>query len=298
MTEAVPIDLVANGIRQRTLVWGDEDPEAQLVIMLHGCGANSMYWHPLGARLANRFGPRARLVALDHRGCGDSEKPESGYSPDIVAADVIAVHDMISPDRPAVFVGHSRGGWLSSYIGAHFPDRAKGLVLVDPARMNWPSIEAADEFYARVGRGLGPFISLDDAIENTRVAHPTAVITKDMIRAIRSGLTLNEHSVLVGKMPRRVLDQLRAVRLNDDLVGPYLADVKAPTLLLVSSQSNEMRQGEKLAYARGLTGHKGIPDVEVQLFDTSHYMHQDKPDEIASSVGSFLEERILSGVSS
>ncbi|MFC0527528.1 alpha/beta fold hydrolase [Phytohabitans kaempferiae] len=289
MSEPTDIHINANGIRQHGIEWRGGDG-AHLVLLLHGCGSNCWNWYPLGKRLAERFGDRVRVVALDHRGCGDSERPATGYSPDICAQDVLAVHEQLT-DGPVTLVGHSRGGWLSAYIAGRFPDRVAGLVLVDPARMVWPSREAADAFYDRVGRGLGPFDTFEDAVENAKRGHPLAVWSEDRLRGLRFGLR-EEGGKLVGKLPREVLAQLRAVRLDSDEVGPYLPQVTAPTLLLVASTSDERRQGEKLAYGEGIDG------AEVRFFPTSHYMHVDAPDDIAGTVGEFLARRVgaLAGV--
>ncbi|MDQ7908911.1 alpha/beta hydrolase [Phytohabitans sp. ZYX-F-186] len=283
MSEPSDINIQANGIRQHGIEWRGRDG-AHLVLLLHGCGSNCWNWYPLGKRLAERFGDRVHVVALDHRGCGDSERPSTGYTPDVCAQDVLAVREQLT-DRPATLIGHSRGGWMGAYIAGRFPDEVAGLVLVDPARMVWPSLEAADAFYERVGRGLGPFDTFDDAIANAKRAHPLAVWSEDRLRGLRFGLR-EEGGKLVGKLPREVLAQLRAARVDSDEVGPYLANVTAPTLLLVASTSDERRQGEKLAYG------SGIPGTEVRFFHTSHYMHVDAPDDIAATVGDFLARRV------
>lgn len=273
----------ANGIRLHGIEWRGREG-AHPVLMLHSVGGNCWSWYPLGRRLAARFGDAVRIVALDHRGCGDSERPDTGYDPATCAADVLAVAEQLGAG-PTTLIGHSRGGWMSAYLAARFPERVAGLVLVDPARLVWPSQEAADAFYDRVGGGLGPFDSFDEALARAQRLDPLAVWSEDRRRGLRFGLR-EENGKLVGKMSPSVLAQLRAVRLGGDEVGPYLSRVTAPTLLLVASTSDARRQGEKLAYR------DGIREAVVRFFPTSHYMHQDAPDDIATTVADFLASRL------
>jgi pimeloyl-ACP methyl ester carboxylesterase len=284
MREPADVYFHANGIRQHGIEW-QGSPDAHPVVMLHACGSNCWDWYPLGQRLAARFGAAVRIVALDHRGCGDSERPATGYDPATCAADVLAVLDQLG-GVPATLIGHSRGGWMSAYLAGRFPDRVASLVLVDPARMVWPSREAADAFYERIGRGLGPFDRFEDAVAQVEQDDPLVVWSEDRLRGLRFGLRQDEDGRLVGKLPRSVLAQLRAVRLDTDEVGPYLPRVSAPTLLLVASTSDASRQAEKLAYR------DGIPGTQVRFFPTSHYMHIDAPDDIAAVVGDFLAQEV------
>lgn len=286
MSYPTDVQFIANGIRQHAISWGEPGSDRHTVVMLHGIGSNCWDWFPLGSRLWRHAGDRLHVLALDHRGAGDSEKPETGYDPLTCAADVLAVVDQVAPGDRVTFVGHSRGGWMSALLAGRNPGRTAGLVLVDPARMVWPSVEAADAFYDQVAAGLGPFPDFAAALAQAQRAHPHGVWNEDRLRGLRFGLTERD-GLLVGKLPRRVLEQLRSVRLERDLVGPVLGDITAPTLLLVASTSDERRQGEKLAYA------EGIPHARVEFHHTSHYMHIDAPDAIAASVlghlGSYID---------
>lgn len=276
------IEIVANGIRQHGLEWSRGNG-GHPVVMLHGVGCNCWYWEPLAARLAARFGARLRIVALDHRGCGDSDRPKSGYSLPECASDVLAAFEHLGGGPPTL-IGHSRGGWMTAYIAAHHPDSVRQVVLVDPARMTWRSEQAVEEFYSRVRKGIGPFESWDAALTEAMASDPEAVWSEARIRGHRFGLR-EENGHVVGKMPGRVLDQLRSARL-EDIVGPYLKNVSVPALVLVAKKSNSLRQEDKLAYASGIT------HSDVVKFDTTHFMHIDQPDAVATCIGDFIGKNI------
>lgn len=77
--------------------------------------------------------PRFRILGLDLRGRGRSDKPESGYTMADHAADVIGVLDAEGITR-ATLVGHSFGGLLSLYLAANHPDRVERIVIIDAAK--------------------------------------------------------------------------------------------------------------------------------------------------------------------
>jgi pimeloyl-ACP methyl ester carboxylesterase len=59
------------GVHLHTLRWGDDSLPP--LILLHGGGANAHWWDHVAPRLATRF----HVVALDFRGHGDSDHPET-----------------------------------------------------------------------------------------------------------------------------------------------------------------------------------------------------------------------------
>ncbi|MCP4357418.1 MAG: alpha/beta hydrolase [Chloroflexi bacterium] len=77
--------------------------------------------------------PRFRILALDLRGRGLSDKPESSYTMADHAADVIGVLDAEGIEQ-ATLVGHSFGGLLSLYLAANYPDRVERIVIIDAAK--------------------------------------------------------------------------------------------------------------------------------------------------------------------
>ena len=75
------------------------------------------------------FSDRYRMVAMDLRGYGGSDKPEAPFTFDDMVADVLAVCDAAAVDR-AIFMGASVGSSLALRIALDDPDRVSQLVLV------------------------------------------------------------------------------------------------------------------------------------------------------------------------
>jgi pimeloyl-ACP methyl ester carboxylesterase len=72
-----------------------------------------------------------RVIVVDPRGLGESEKPEQGYDLDTVAADV---HGLIAElglcrDGGIDIISHDVGSWISYALACAYPDDVRRLVL-------------------------------------------------------------------------------------------------------------------------------------------------------------------------
>ncbi len=82
-----------------------------------------------------------RCVSLDHRGCGDSDKPKE-YSTELLAQDVIALMDALGLDKAHV-AGTSTGGCVLQNLAIDHPDRLRACIFSN----TWTT---ADEYIKRV----------------------------------------------------------------------------------------------------------------------------------------------------
>jgi len=98
------------------------------VIAVHGWMVSSRVYDDLVAALD---GTGLRLVIPDLRGAGDSDKPETGYTIERYAQDILGLADDLDA-RSFVLVGHSMGGTICQWIAANAPARVEGMVLLCP----------------------------------------------------------------------------------------------------------------------------------------------------------------------
>jgi pimeloyl-ACP methyl ester carboxylesterase len=117
-----------NGIQLHYLDHGGGGPT---LVLLPGLTANA---HAFDGLILAGLGSRFRVLALDLRGRGLSDKPVTGYSMPEHAADVIALLDELGVGR-AVMCGHSFGGLLTLYLAARHPERVNKLVIIDSSAM-------------------------------------------------------------------------------------------------------------------------------------------------------------------
>ena len=72
-----------------------------------------------------------RMIAPDLRGHGESSAPEGVYTMDEMADDVIELIDTLHIKEPVVLGGLSMGGYVALSLVARYPDRVRGLMLMD-----------------------------------------------------------------------------------------------------------------------------------------------------------------------
>lgn len=100
-------------------------------ILVHGLAASLHDWDALLPKLA---GQGYAGYALDLLGHGESAKPRSlaHYTSDSVFAHLHDWIDSLELDEPAILIGHSLGGYLSLQYALRYPERVRGMVLVNP----------------------------------------------------------------------------------------------------------------------------------------------------------------------
>ncbi len=99
------------------------------VLLLHGLASASHIWNLVAPLLAARGHV---VTALDQRGHGESDKPDSGYDFGTIVADDGAAVEALGIVRPVV-VGHSWGAAVALQYAVTYPDNITSLVLVDGA---------------------------------------------------------------------------------------------------------------------------------------------------------------------
>src|SRR5258705_12661572 len=77
---------------------------------------------------APEFARDHRVVILDYRGTGLSEKPSMKYSTEMFADDAAAVLDHLALDS-AVVCGHSMGGRVAQLLALNHPRKVSKLIL-------------------------------------------------------------------------------------------------------------------------------------------------------------------------
>lgn len=111
--------LADDGCRLYYEVKGAGEP----VVLIPGLGGDGRFWAGVEAAFQG-----FRLITIDHRGAGRSDRPDGGYSIDRIARDVLCILDAEAVEA-AHLVGHSTGGTVVQAIALDAPWRAKSLVI-------------------------------------------------------------------------------------------------------------------------------------------------------------------------
>jgi non-heme chloroperoxidase len=140
------------------------------IVFIHGFSQCRLSWR---RQLASGSGlERFRLVALDNRGHGDSERPVDAYGDSkLWADDIAAVIDALGLDHP-VLVGWSYGGIIiADYVSIHGEDAIAGTNWVAAVhKLGEPVMPVLDE----------RFVALVPGFYSTDVEESTAALATFM----------------------------------------------------------------------------------------------------------------------
>ncbi len=148
--------------------WGD--PAAACVLCVHGVSQHGGVFAELAERLAARG---HFVVAVDLRGHGDSGRLPPWHTGAHVA-DLLETLDALEVER-ASWIGHSFGGRLVAAAVAQAPERARRLVLLDPALeipaeagLRGAEIERLDWSFVSVDGAVNALLSTEQVVATPR----------------------------------------------------------------------------------------------------------------------------------
>lgn len=128
--------------------WGRDGP---VVLAAHGITASHRAWAAVAAAAADELA----IVAPDLRGRGDSAAIADGTGMGRHARDLAAVLDHVGAAE-AVVAGHSMGGFVAAAFANLFPQRTRGVVLVDGGPALSEPLPSDADVDAVLGQVIGP----------------------------------------------------------------------------------------------------------------------------------------------
>jgi non-heme chloroperoxidase len=254
-----------SGLRLEHVEYGH--PDGETLVFLHGITDS---WFSFSRLLPLLDPARYHAYAISQRGHGDSDRPESGYSMDDFAADVVAFMDAVGVARATV-IGHSMGSLVARRVASTYPDRVDRLVLVGSS-FTFVS-DLTREFQAAV-----------HALEDPVPYEFAREFQESTIHVPVSAEFLDQVVAETLKLPARVwqgaLDGALAV---DD--RSQLASIMAPTLVVWGDGDEYFprEQQDRLVAA--------IPGARLLVYpDTGHDPHWERPESVAYDLAAFLSD--------
>lgn len=117
-----------NGLKYHFLDQGSGEP----VVMIHGNPTWSFYYR----NLINKLSPHFRAIAVDHIGCGLSDKPGTdryNYTLKNRVDDIEALIDFLELKDKITLVLHDWGGMIGIAYALRFPERISRIVIMNTA---------------------------------------------------------------------------------------------------------------------------------------------------------------------
>jgi pimeloyl-ACP methyl ester carboxylesterase len=165
--------LVRDGVR---LCFEEAGSGTPPLLFVHGWTCDHTFFAPQ----FEHFGRAHRVIAVDLRGHGASDKPEQEYTMAALADDVRWLCEQLDVQKPIV-IGHSMGGLIALVLAARYPDLPAAIVTLDSLIV--PTAEVREMVPALVAALHGPafcevqrqfvsemlFLPTDDAARKARI---------------------------------------------------------------------------------------------------------------------------------
>lgn len=247
-----------------------------VVICLHGTSMTAHAWGHFAASLRDGW----RVIAVDMRGHGASDRPPTTYTVAEMAGDIANLAARLDL-KDITLVGSSVGNQVAVAFAAAHPERIAGLILSDPSF----------------------FVSDGEVVKYLRSHHtrPRNYATRAEIEAFaralpqRAGLSDAMHDMAMQGDFRQepdgswswAYDLLAITKVFLNLQADQTADIAAigaPVLVLNADRSNVLT-GEQAAFLQN-----AFANAELELVENSnHTIWGDQPEFLAARARRFLQ---------
>lgn len=245
-------------------VYGDGPP----MVLVHA--------NPFDRRLFTyqiaRFSPYFRLVALDIRGYGNSDKPETPFTLNDMADDVLAVCAQEQIAR-AVFMGVSVGSGIALLIGLQHPQMCDAVILVGGSSKGGADI---------AGRVAG-YTSAD--LRGYQRSHIRELVAPGFCETKLGAWMLDLFSENAHRLSGRCIANIFRAREACDM-RDRLSGMTPPTLVINGAYDVSLKRGGETASMIPGATHVVIPD-------TGHACCIEDPAAFDGAVMTFLRDKSL-----
>jgi 3-oxoadipate enol-lactonase len=250
-----------------TKLYYEASGKGPAVVLVHGGLVDGRLWDEQMRPLSKRF----RVVRYDLRGYGRSDAVAEPFSH---LEDLRALLDLLKIEK-ASLVGLSLGGIIAADFALEHPARVLRLALVGPGLRGdkQPPPKDAAAAIEAMGRGAEAFAD--------------ATMRRELYAAVRPG------SAAHARLRRMLLENFKAlstlrpgfIKYPDPPTAERLADIKAPTLVLIGTQDGRNLLNIADTLARGIPGAR-----KVVIPGASHHPPVETPAEFNRALLDFLEE--------
>lgn len=135
-----------NGVRIHYVIGGKGEP----LVLLPGWPETWWAFNKVMPTLAKQY----RVISVDLRGMGSSDKPAGGYDKKNMAKDIRELLRHLGHDK-ALVVGHDIGAQVAFSFAANYPESTRKLVMLDvphpdESLLSWPMLPAHGTFTDKI----------------------------------------------------------------------------------------------------------------------------------------------------
>jgi pimeloyl-ACP methyl ester carboxylesterase len=244
------------------------------VILIHGMPEDWTEYKAIMPRLAQRF----TVVAVDLPGIGQSAAAAGGYEAASLAADIHAMAQALSLDRPYV-VGHDLGGIVTYAYVRRFPESLRGAMILD---VPVPGVPGWDEAVADLWH-IGLIQAPGQLAEKLITGRQAAYFEQDFASA-KFTPAQRAHYIRIYDAPRlhAAFEIYRGFPKDGTFNAAQTAPNSVPLVVAVGEKSffNAFLDTFVEGYrAKGMTRAEG-----ARIPDASHFVVADNPEAVADLI--------------
>jgi pimeloyl-ACP methyl ester carboxylesterase len=269
---------VSPAVSLNTLTAGLDGAEPP-VLLVHGLASNARLWDGVASRLADAGHP---VAAVDQRGHGLSDKPETGYDFETLTSDLRAITAALGWDgRLVTAAGQSWGGNVVLEFAARHHGVVGALALVDGGTIelrhrfaDWSTCEAALAPPALAGTPVASFEKL------LRTQHPEW--PEEGIAATLANMEILPDGTIRPWLSRQ--NHMRILRnLWEHRPSDVYASISVPVVMIMADDEANPRwiAGKRDEVARAAAS---LPRSTAHWVVGDHDLHAQHPDEVAKLI--------------
>ena len=278
-----------NGVRLHYVAGGSGQP----LLCLPGWPQTWYSFHPVAQELAKHY----RVILVDIRGMGSSDKPETGYDKKTMARDIYELVQQLGLGRVSL-MGHDIGGMVASSFAYNYPEATDRLIILDGTHPTegmryMPMLPAPGTFTGKMD-GQQPYLWW---------------MAFNQVKGLPEKLLAGRFEYLLDYLFAYVMLDESKMTAFDRAV--YAAVYNQPENIRAANawyQALEQDMADHQAYAQlslpvlGIASYvaygtlqQGVPAMTsngrvVGLLDSGHYLFEEKPAQVLEAVLGFLNE--------
>jgi len=259
-----------NGVKLAYYVYGEGEPT---LIFLVAWIWTAEFWLPQ----VNYFSQNFKMITIDMRGTGESDKPSGDYTLDLYADDLDSIIEELQ-EKNIVLIGESIGASIAIRYVTKYPGKVSRLVLVGGS----PKFKAADDFLYGMPQDFfdaGQALAMESPSKWMRVFLESIFPEPGTDYLMEWGFKMSQNT------PQEIAMNSITNLFQADL-RPLLKKIDVPTLILHGENDIifPMRVSEGAKYM-----HENIPGSKMYIFkDAGHFPSITAADEFNEILKEFI----------
>ncbi|MBP6003329.1 MAG: alpha/beta hydrolase [Pyrinomonadaceae bacterium] len=247
------------------------------LVLIHGYASSTFTWKDMIEPLSRKY----RVIAIDLKGFGFTDKPDGDYSRRAQAMIVGHLLEQLNIEK-AWICGNSMGGETAINLALQFPNRVAGLVLIDAAGLNVPGTATLVPAYLRnplLNRALSAIALTSDKL-----------VREGLIKSYFDDTKIGDDRVAAYYRPLTSRGgQLAALRARTQFgefpIEAELGEIDVPTLLIWG------RQDELIPVEAGTRMNSAIKNSKLEIIEEcGHVPQEERPEVVVGMINAFIPQ--------